>query len=47
MRDILAAHPMRSIELRRVTLDEVFVQLVMKDEGLTAAVKVREELSLV
>jgi ABC-2 type transport system ATP-binding protein len=45
MRTLLSAHALRSIELRRVTLDEVFVQLVMKDQGAKAAEKVREELS--
>jgi ABC-2 type transport system ATP-binding protein len=45
MRSILTLHPMRSIELRRITLDEVFVQMVMRDEGVQAAQIVQEELS--
>jgi ABC-2 type transport system ATP-binding protein len=45
MKDLLAGHPMRSIELRRLSLDEVFVQLVLEDEGVTAAAEAREELS--
>ncbi len=45
MQDMVAACPMRSIELRQLTLDEVFVQLVMKDEGEAAARKAREELT--
>jgi ABC-2 type transport system ATP-binding protein len=45
MRLVLEAHPMRSIELRRLSLDEVFVQLVLQDEGSDAADRAREELS--
>jgi ABC-2 type transport system ATP-binding protein len=45
MRTIVQTHAIRSIELRRVTLDEVFVRLVMQDEGVAAAAKAREELS--
>jgi ABC-2 type transport system ATP-binding protein len=45
MQTILQAHPLRSIELRRVTLDEIFVQLVMRDSGVRAAAQAREELS--
>lgn len=46
MQHLLAAAPMRSIELRQLSLDEVFVQLVMKDEGEVAAQQVREQLSM-
>jgi hypothetical protein len=45
MREIINRHPVRAIELRRITLDEVFVQMVMKDKGVQAAEIVREELS--
>ena len=45
MKDVLAVHPVRSIELRRLSLDEVFVQVVLEDKGATAAAKAREELS--
>jgi ABC-2 type transport system ATP-binding protein len=45
MQEVLRAHPMRSIELRRLSLDEVFVQLVRQDEGSDAAELAREELS--
>jgi ABC-2 type transport system ATP-binding protein len=45
MQQALTAHPMRSIELRRLSLDEVFVQLVLEDEGSDAARVAREELS--
>jgi ABC-2 type transport system ATP-binding protein len=45
MRSILNAHPMRSIALRRLTLDEVFVQQVKADVGEAAAELAREELS--
>ncbi|MHC4141129.1 MAG: ABC transporter ATP-binding protein [Planctomycetota bacterium] len=45
MKDALASHPMRSIELRRLSLDEVFVRLVRDDEGADAAELAREELS--
>lgn len=46
MRDMVAAHPMRSIELRQLSLDEVFVRLVMDDEGAAAAQQAREQLSV-
>jgi len=36
--------PMRSVELRRLSLDDVFVQLVMRDAGAAAAAAAREEL---
>jgi ABC-2 type transport system ATP-binding protein len=45
MKAVLSSHPMRSIELRRLSLDEVFVQLVLRDEGADAAELAREELS--
>jgi ABC-2 type transport system ATP-binding protein len=45
MRRVLAAHPMRSIELRRLSLTEVFVQLVSEGEGADAARQAREELA--
>jgi ABC-2 type transport system ATP-binding protein len=37
--------PMRSVELRRLSLDDVFVQLVMRDSGAAAAAAARAELS--
>lgn len=46
MQQLVTACPMRSIELRQLSLDEVFVQLVMKDQGAAAATKAREELSV-
>jgi ABC-2 type transport system ATP-binding protein len=45
MRQVLDGHPMRSIKLRRLSLDEVFVRLVLQDEGADAADLAREELS--
>ena len=45
MKLVLERHPARSVELRRLTLDEVFVQLVQEDEGGAAAELAREELS--
>ncbi len=45
MKNALAAYTLRSIELRRLSLDEVFVQLVQRDQGAAAAEQVREELS--
>ncbi|MHC4415349.1 MAG: ABC transporter ATP-binding protein [Planctomycetota bacterium] len=45
MRQVLDGRAMRSVELRRLTLDEVFVQLVGRDEGSAAAQRAREELS--
>ena len=45
MRQVMERHPMRSVELRRLSLDEVFIQLVRKDEGADAADLAREELS--
>jgi ABC-2 type transport system ATP-binding protein len=37
--------PMRRVELRRLSLTEVFVRLVMRDAGAAAAEQAREELS--
>jgi len=45
MRNVLERHAVRSIALRRVSLNEVFVRLVRKDRGEEAAEKAREELS--
>ncbi len=47
MRAVLERHPMRSVELRRLSLTELFVRLVGQGEGAAAAEKAREELSLV
>ena len=45
MRRVLDRHPVRSIALRRVSLNEVFVRLVRQDRGEAAAEQAREELS--
>ncbi|UCD75994.1 MAG: ATP-binding cassette domain-containing protein [Phycisphaerales bacterium] len=45
MGKILAAGPMRSVELRRLTLDEVFIRQVAAGVGEQAAEVAREELS--
>jgi ABC-2 type transport system ATP-binding protein len=45
MRAILSAHPMRSVELRRLSLTEVFVQMVMRGAGEVAAAAARAELA--
>jgi ABC-type uncharacterized transport system ATPase subunit len=45
MREIVSAHDVRSVRLRRLSLEEVFVNLVRRDEGDAAAVRAREELS--
>ena len=45
MNSVLSSHPLRSIKLRRLTLDEVFIRLVLQDEGSDAAALAREELS--
>ena len=45
MQRILSERPMRSVELRRLSLDEVFIQVVQKDVGSDAAELAREELS--
>ena len=44
MQQILATQDVRSVELRRPTLEDVFVELVSADEGAAAAAKAREEL---
>jgi ABC-2 type transport system ATP-binding protein len=45
MRAILESAPVRSVELRRITLEEVFVQMVMRDRGVEAAEMAKEELA--
>ena len=45
MQRVIERYPVRSIELRQLSLDEVFVQLVQRDEGKDAAVQARESLS--
>jgi ABC-2 type transport system ATP-binding protein len=45
MQAILQVGPVRSVELRRITLEEVFVQLVMRDRGAQAAAQAQEELA--
>ncbi len=45
MHRVIERYPVRSIELRQLSLDEVFVQLVQRDEGKDAAVQARESLS--
>lgn len=45
MRLLVDHGPLRSVELRRLSLDEVFVRLVRKGEGEIAAERAREELS--
>ena len=45
MRDVLNFHPVRSVELRRPTLTDVFVMLVNRGQGADAAAQAREELS--
>jgi hypothetical protein len=42
MIDIVERHPVRSIELRRLSLEEVFVQMVLRDAGAEAAQVARE-----
>lgn len=44
MREIVNQHPVRAVRLRRVTLDEVFVRLVMEDQGAAAAATAQQEL---
>jgi ABC-2 type transport system ATP-binding protein len=46
MQNIIQRHPMRLIELRRPTLKDVFVRLVMRAQGAAAAEQAREELSV-
>ncbi len=45
MQAVMNMTQVRRIELRRPTLEDVFVELVMKDEGEAAAEEVRRELS--
>jgi ABC-2 type transport system ATP-binding protein len=45
MQRVIQQYPLRSIELRQLSLDEVFVELVQRDEGKDAAVQARESLS--
>lgn len=45
MNRIMALAPMRRVELRRLSLDEVFVRVVREDLGEQAAQTAREELS--
>jgi ABC-2 type transport system ATP-binding protein len=45
MRDIVARHSVRGIELRQLSMDEVFVRIVQADRGAEAAELAREELS--
>ena len=47
MQHVLSERSMRSVELRRLSLDEVFIQVVQQDVGKEAAELAREELSLV
>jgi len=45
MREVIALAPMRTVERRRLTLDEVFIRLVKRGAGQEAAEIAREELS--
>jgi len=45
MRRIMDDCPVRAIELRRLTLDEVFVRVVRSDRGEQAAAQVKEQLA--
>ena len=45
MQRVIERYPLRSIELRQLSLDEVFVELVQRDEGKDAAMQARESLS--
>ena len=47
MHAALAAGPLRSVRLRRLSLDEVFVRVVREHEGDEAATRAREELQRV
>ncbi len=47
MQRVLAEHPMRAIELRRLSLTEVFVRLVGEGQGREAARQAHQELSRV
>jgi ABC-2 type transport system ATP-binding protein len=45
IRDVIARGPVRSIELRRLSMEEVFVRVVRNDAGEQAAAVAKEELS--
>jgi ABC-type uncharacterized transport system ATPase subunit len=45
MREIVARGSVRGVELRRLTMDEVFVRVVKSGGGVEAAEIAREELS--
>lgn len=45
MRAIAEANTLRLVELRRPTLEDIFVQLVLEAKGAAAAAEAREELS--
>ncbi len=45
MRQLVARCPVRSVELRRLTMEEVFVRMVRSDHGEQAALAAKEELS--
>lgn len=45
MHEIVSQYSIQSVELRQVTLEEIFVRLVLRDEGELAAKQAREELS--
>ena len=45
MQQILSASPMRSVAMRRLSLEEVFIQMVIRESGDEAAELAREELS--
>lgn len=45
MQAVMAACPVRSIELRRLSMEEVFVRLVRSDLGEQAALTAKEQLS--
>ena len=47
MKRVLERHRVRSIELRRLSLEEVFIQLVGQDQGAEAAAQAREDLTRV
>ncbi len=45
MRSLLDAWPFRSVELRRISLEEVFIRLVRSGEGVVAANEAKEALA--
>ena len=45
MREIVTRGPIRSIELRRLSMEEVFVRMVRTDAGADAAAQAKEQLS--